>query len=91
VAQAVPADPLLDGAVHLYERLVDHSIAGQSRPHYAQAAASCTVIRSIRCVQGRVSDVEHYYHGLLARYVRFSALKDELRTRIEGPGYKRKR
>ena len=49
------------------------------------------MIRSIRREQGRPGDFERYYQGLLSTYTRFSALKDELRTAIEGAGYKRKR
>lgn len=91
VARSLPVDPLLNGAVQLYERLVERAIAGKSRPHYAQAGAICKVIRSIRRLQSRGTDFEGYYHGLLDTYTRFSALKDELRTAIEGADYKRKR
>ena len=91
VARSIPVDPLLDGAVQVYERLVESGIEGRSRPYYAQAAAFCKIIRSIRRAQGRVADFERYFQGLLAAYTRFAALKDELRTAIEGTGYKRKR
>ncbi len=39
----------------------------------------------------RETEFDRYYQGLLMAYTRFAALKDELRTAIEGPGYKRKR
>ena len=90
-ATGLPVDPVLDGAVQLYERLVDRGIAGRSRPHYAEAGAACKVIRAIRIMQGKRAEFEDYYQGLLSTYTRLSALKDELRTAIEGPGYKRKR
>ena len=91
VARSSAWEMLLDGAVRLYERLVERGIEGRSRPTYAEAAATCKVIQSIRRIQGREAEFDRYYQGLLAAYTRFAALKDELRTAIEGPGYKRKR
>jgi hypothetical protein len=88
VARTLPADPLLDSAVQLYERLVERAIGGRDRGYYAQAGAICKVIRAIRRLQGREVDFERYYQGLFATYSRFSALKDELRKAIEGPGYR---
>jgi hypothetical protein len=49
------------------------------------------VIWAIRKLQGRTGEFERYYQGLLADYPRLSAFKDELRSAIEGPGYKRNR
>jgi hypothetical protein len=86
VAHGLPADRLLDSAVQLYERWVERAIGGRDRGHYAGAGAFCRVIRSVRRVQGREPDFERYYQGLFATYSRFSALKDELRKAIEGPG-----
>jgi tetratricopeptide (TPR) repeat protein len=82
IAEHVPADPMLDGAVRLYELLVEQAIGGRDRYHYARAGAFCKVIRSIRRVQGREADFERYYQGLFATYSRLSALKDELRKAI---------
>ena len=48
VARSLPAHPVLDGAVQLYERLVERAIGGKNRDGYAVAAACCTVIRSMR-------------------------------------------
>jgi len=90
VARTLPADPLLDSAVQLYERLVERAIGGRSRDDYAEAGVFCKVIRAIRRVQGREAEFEHYYQGLFATYRRFSAFKDELRKAIEGPAYRRK-
>ena len=86
VALSLPADPLLDNAVQLYERRVERAIGGRDRSHYAEAGAFCKVIRAIRRMQGREADFERYYQGLFATYRRFSALKDELRKAIEGSG-----
>ena len=86
IARSLPADPLLDSAVQLYERLVERAIGGRDRSYYAEAGAFCKVIRAIRRVQGREADFERYYQGLFATYRRFSALKDELRKAIEEPG-----
>ena len=86
VACGLPADPLLDNAVQLYERLVERAIGGRDRSHYAQAGAFCKVIRAIRRLQGREADFERYYRGLFATYSRYSALKDELRKAIKEPG-----
>jgi hypothetical protein len=47
-ARDLPADPLLDGAVRLYERLVERAIGGRNRTDYAQAGALCQVIRAGR-------------------------------------------
>jgi uncharacterized Zn finger protein len=75
----------LDGAVQLYERLVERAIGGRDRYYYAEAGAFCQVIQAIRRLQGREADFERYYQGLFASYSRFSALKDELRKAVEGP------
>jgi len=83
-AHTLPGDTLLDGAVQLYEHLVERAIGGRNRSDYAEAGALCQVIRSIRRVQGRGADLECYYQGLLATYSRLPALKDELRKAIEG-------
>ena len=83
VAHSLPADPLLDGAVQLYERLVERAIRGRDRGYYAEAGALCKVIRAIRRLQGREEDFERYYRGLFTIYSRFPALKDELRKAIE--------
>ena len=84
VAHTLSGDALLDGAVQLYEHLVERSIGGQNRSDYAEAGALCKVICSIRQVQGREADLERYYQGLFATYSRLPALKDELRKAIEG-------
>jgi len=84
IARHVPADPMLDGAVRLYELLVEHAVGGRDRYHYAEAGAFCKVIRAIRRVQGREADFERYYEGLFATYSRLPALKDELRKAIRG-------
>ncbi len=91
VARSLPADLLLTATIRPYERLVDYGIEGRSRPAYAVAATACKAIQSIRRMQGREIEFEQYYRALLATYTRFAALKDELRSAIEGPGYKRKR
>ncbi len=82
VARSLPADPLLDAAVQLYERLVERAIGGKNRDYYAVAGARCKVIRSIRRMQGREKDFERYYQGLFVTYSRYSALKDELRKAV---------
>jgi tetratricopeptide (TPR) repeat protein len=84
-ARSLSADPLLDGSVHLYERLVERAIGGRDRDHYAGAGEFCKVIRAIRRVQGHEADFERYYQSLFVTYSRLSALKDELRKAIEGP------
>jgi tetratricopeptide (TPR) repeat protein len=86
VAHTLPADQLLDGAVRLYERLVEWAIGGRGRGYYAEAGAFCRVIRTIRCLQGRETDFKRYYQGLFVTYSRLPALKDELRKAIEGSG-----
>jgi len=86
VARSLPADPLLDSAVQLYERLVDRAIRGRDRDYYAWAGAFCKVVRAIRRVQGREADFEQYYQSLFTTYSRYPALKDELRKAIEEPG-----
>jgi len=86
VARDLPPDSLLDSAVQLYERRVKRAFGGKNRGAYAQAGAFCQVIQAIRRVQGREADFERYYQGLFATYSRYSALKDELRKAIEGPG-----
>ncbi len=91
VARAMPTAPLLDSAVQLYERLVKRAIGGKDRGYYAEAGAYCNTIRSIRRVQGREADFDHYYQGLFATYSRYPALKDELRKVIEGPSYRKRR
>ena len=83
-AHSLPADPLLDGAVQLYERLVERAIGGRDRSSYAEAGALCQVIRAIRRLQGREADFERYYQGLFVTYSRLPALKDELRKAVEG-------
>lgn len=90
-AQALRPQLLLDSAVRLYERLVTRAIDGRKRESYAVAASYTKVIWAIRKLQQRIADFERYYQGLLAAYPRLSAFKDELRSAIEGPGYKRKR
>ena len=90
VARTLPADPLLNGAVQLYKRLVEWAIGGRDRAYYAVASALCKVIRAIRRVQGREEDFERYYRSLFTIYSRFPALKDELRKAIERPVDRRK-
>jgi hypothetical protein len=84
-ARSLPANPILNVAVQLYERLVERAVGGRDRDHYAEAGVFCKVIQAIRCVQEREAEFEHYYSGLFATYHRFSALKDELRKAVEGP------
>ncbi len=91
VARSLPSGPVLDGVVRLYERLIEGAIGAKGRGGYALVARYCAIIRSIRRLQGRPADFDRYYQGLLATYTRYSALKDELRTAIEGVGYKRTR
>jgi hypothetical protein len=67
------------------------TIGGKKRPSHAKAGAYCTVIRSIRRLQGREADFERYYQGLFATYPRHSALKEELRKAVEGSSYQRRR
>nr|MBC8253541.1 hypothetical protein [Ardenticatenia bacterium] len=86
VARGLPADPLLNNAVQLYERLVERAIGGRDRSHYAEAGAFCKIVRAIRRLQGREADFERYYRGPFATYSRYSALKDELRKAIKEPG-----
>lgn len=90
-AQNLSLQLLLDSAVRLYERLVNRAVDGRKRESYAVAGSHAKVIWAIRKLQGRTADFEHYYQGLLAAYPRLSAFKDELRSAIGGPGYKRKR
>jgi hypothetical protein len=90
-AQALDPNLLLERAVRLYERLVTRAVDGRNRQSYAVAARYAKVIWAIRKLQGRAGEFERYYQGLLADYPRLSAFKDELRSAIEGPGYKRKR
>lgn len=90
-AQGLPPNLLLDNAVRLYERLVTRAIDGRKRETYAVAASYAKVIAAIHKLQGRMGDFETYYQSLFTTYPRLSALKDELRSAIEGPGYKRKR
>ena len=91
MARIIPADPLLSSAVQLHERLIKRAIGGKKRPSYARAGAYCTVIRSIRRLQGREADFDRYYQGLFATYRRYSALKDELRKAVEGSSCHRRR
>ena len=84
VTRTLPAGPLLDGAVQLYERLVERAIRGRDRGYYAEAGALCKVIRAIRHVQGHEEDFERYYQSLFTTYSRYPALKDELRKATEG-------
>lgn len=90
-AQALDPNLPLERAVRLYERLVTRAVDGRSRQSYVVAASYAKVIWAIRKLQGRTGEFERYYQGLLAEYPRLSAFKDELRSAIEGPGYKRKR
>lgn len=90
-AQELSPQILFDSAVRLNERLVTRAVDGRKRESYAVAGSHAKVIRAIRKLQGRAGDFERYYQGLLAAYPRLSAFKDELRSAIEGPGYKRKR
>jgi hypothetical protein len=83
--------PLFDGAVRLYERLLERAVDGRKRERYAVAGSYAKVIRAIRMLQGRTSAFEAYYRSLFDTYPRLPAFKDELRSAIEGPGYKRKR
>jgi tetratricopeptide (TPR) repeat protein len=83
-AHPLPAGELLDGAVQLYERLVERAADGKSRATYQMAGAFCRVIRSVRRLQRRESDFKQYYQELFITYRRYPALKDELRQAIEG-------
>lgn len=89
-AQTLPADRLFDGAVRVYERLLERAVAGRTRESYAVAGSYAKVIRAIRTLQGRARDFEAYYQALFDTYRRLPAFKDELRIAIQGPGYKRK-
>lgn len=90
-AQTLDPELLLERAVRLYERLVTRAVDGRNRQSYAVAASYAKVIWALRKLQGRTGEFDRYYQGLLADYPRLSAFKDELRSAIEGPGYKRKR
>ena len=90
MALPLPADDLLDGAVRLYERLVERFADGRNRATYELAGAACRVIRSLRRLQGRASEFERYYQELFVTYRRYPALKDELRKAIEGERARRR-
>jgi len=90
-AQALSAKLLLDGAVRLYERLLTRAVGGRKRETYAVAGSYARLIRAIRTLQGRTRDFDAYYRSLFDTYPRLPAFKDELRSAIEGTGYKRKR
>jgi hypothetical protein len=90
-ALSLPPDLLLDGAVRVYERLLERAVAGRTRDSYAVAGSYAKVIRAIRTLQGRTGAFDAYYQRLFETYPRLPAFKDELRMAIEGPGYKRKR
>jgi tetratricopeptide (TPR) repeat protein len=90
-AQALSPDRLLDGAVRVYERLLERAVDGRKRESYAVAGSYAKVIRAIRTLQGRAGAFDAYYQRLFESYPRLPAFKDELRMAIEGPGYKRKR
>lgn len=91
IAQGLPPNLLLDNAVRLYEHLVTRAVDGRKRESYAVAGGYAKVISAIRRLQGRMVDFEAYYQSLFTTYPWLPALKDELRSAIEGPGYKRKR
>ena len=78
-------------AVRLYERRLTRAVDGRTRASYAVAGSYAKVIRAIRTLQGRTSAFEAYYRALFDTYPRLPAFKDELRSAIEGPGYRRKR
>ena len=84
VAISLPADELLEAAVCLYERLVERHADGKNRATYELAGSACRVIRSLRRLQGRVSEFDRYYQKLSLAYRRYPALKDELRKAVEG-------
>lgn len=90
-AQALHPNLLFDSAVRIYERLVIRAVDGRKRESYAVAGSYAKLIRAIRKIQGRTSDFDRYYRSLFETYPRLPALKDELRTAIEGAGYARKR
>jgi tetratricopeptide (TPR) repeat protein len=90
-AQALHPNLLFDSAVRVYERLVIRAVDGRKRESYAVAGSYAKLIRAIRKIQGRTSDFDRYYRSLFETYPRLPALKDELRTAIEGAGYARKR
>lgn len=80
----LPANDLLDGAVRLYEQLVERFANGRNRATYELAGGACRVIQSLRRLQERESEFERYYQELFVTYRRYPALKDELRKAIEG-------
>jgi hypothetical protein len=90
-AQTLSPNGLFDGAVRVYERLLERAVDGRTRESYAVAGGHAKVIRAIRTLQGRTRDFDAYYQRLFETYPRLPAFKDELRMAIEGPGYKRKR
>ncbi|HJZ48645.1 MAG TPA: hypothetical protein VKE41_15820 [Roseiflexaceae bacterium] len=90
-AQTLSPDRLFDGAVQVYERLLERAVDERNRESYAVASSYAKVIRAIRALQGRTRDFEAYYRALFETYPRLPAFKDELRSAIEGPGYTRKR
>jgi len=66
-------------------------VDGRKRESYAVAGSYAKVIRAIRMLQGQTREFDAYYRSLFDTYPRLPAFKDELRSAIEGPGYKRKR
>ena len=84
-------NPFFDGAVRTYERLLERAVNGRKRESYAVAGSYARVISAIRKLQGRGSEFDAYYRSLFEIYARLPAFKDELRSAIEGPGYKHKR
>ncbi len=90
-ALSLPANALFDGAVQIYERLLTRAVDQRKRESYAVAGSYANLIRSIRAIQGRKSDFDDYYQSLFVTYPRLPAFKDELRSAIEGPGYRSKR
>lgn len=90
VALPLPSGGLLDGAVRLFERLVERFADGRNRATYDLAGGACRVVRSLRRLQGRASEFERYYQELFVTYRRYPALKDELRKAIEGERARRR-
>src|SRR5207237_351765 len=84
-ASDLAGSSLLDGAIEIYEQLVEESVAGRGRRTYAIAARYAVLIRSLRRVQGREAEFDRYYDNLFATYPRLAAFKDELRKAVESP------
>lgn len=76
-------DYYLNSAINILKEMVEFHIDAAKRSRYEKAAYYCGVLKDILCILNREDEFLIYYTNLIRKNNRKSALKDEMKKKIE--------